>query len=144
MGADEVVDHTAQRFEEVLPKASFDTVLDRVGTEDYARRSLPLLEPGGTSVVVPLVVVPSAAPRPAAPAGTRMRASWSSRTGPTWNRSPLSRRTAGCGSAPDGLPAQGSIRGPSSVGIQRDPIQGRHDPRGPTTESLTTEPERRP
>lgn len=61
VGADEVLDYTSGPFEDTLAPASFDTVLDFFGADGYPRRSLPLLAPGGS-----LVVVPSAAERPSA------------------------------------------------------------------------------
>ncbi|WP_424211653.1 NADP-dependent oxidoreductase [Streptomyces sp. BI20] len=50
LGADEVVDHRAVRFEEVV--APVDVVLDAIGGEN-AERSLRVLRPGGRLIVLP-------------------------------------------------------------------------------------------
>jgi NADPH:quinone reductase-like Zn-dependent oxidoreductase len=53
LGADEVVDHTRQRFEETTQKV--DVVIDLVGNvhDDTGSRSLDVLRPGGLYVNVP-------------------------------------------------------------------------------------------
>lgn len=53
LGASEVVDHTAERFEEVLDPV--DLVIDLVGNhhDDTGSRSLAVLKPGGGIVTVP-------------------------------------------------------------------------------------------
>ncbi|WP_433222467.1 NADP-dependent oxidoreductase [Dactylosporangium sp. CS-047395] len=50
LGADELIDYTTTRFEDVV--APVDLVLDFVG-KDYTPRSLPLVVPGGTVILVP-------------------------------------------------------------------------------------------
>ncbi|QFZ24320.1 NADP-dependent oxidoreductase [Saccharothrix syringae] len=72
LGAAEVVDYTATRFEDVL--RDVDVVVDLVGDEvdDTSTRSLGVLAPGGLLVAVPGGVSPELA-RAAAARGVRVR-----------------------------------------------------------------------
>ncbi|MFC5720306.1 NADP-dependent oxidoreductase [Streptomyces gamaensis] len=51
LGADETVDYTAVRFEDVV--RDMDLVVDLVGDKEHQRRSLRTLRPGGLLVAVP-------------------------------------------------------------------------------------------
>lgn len=70
LGADEVVDHARQRFEETTAKV--DVVIDLVGNvhDDTGTRSLSVLRPGGLYVLVPTGSWPGFA-EAAASAGVR-------------------------------------------------------------------------
>lgn len=65
LGADEVIDYTAVRFEEVV--SGVDVVLDMVGDlHDTSIRSLDVMRPGGLLVAVPAGVSPELAAAAAA------------------------------------------------------------------------------
>jgi NADPH:quinone reductase-like Zn-dependent oxidoreductase len=51
LGVDEPIDYTEERFEEVV--SDLDIVLDLIGTDDYALRSLQTLREGGLLIPVP-------------------------------------------------------------------------------------------
>ncbi|WP_209624106.1 NADP-dependent oxidoreductase [Saccharothrix coeruleofusca] len=73
LGADELVDYTSQRFEEVV--RDVDVVLDTIGDrrgDDTGRRSLSVLRPGGQYVSI--VGVPPELAAEAAEAGLRTHA----------------------------------------------------------------------
>ncbi|NYI03461.1 NADP-dependent oxidoreductase [Allostreptomyces psammosilenae] len=71
LGADETVDYTAVRFEEVV--RDVDLVVDLVGGADHQLRSLQTLRPGGLLVGVPGGVEPEAERQAAA---NGLRTSW--------------------------------------------------------------------
>lgn len=88
LGADELVDYTAVRFEDAVKDV--DVVIDLIGdgVEETSTRSLETLRPGGTLVAVPSGVSPNWSPRPRPGAWWRSL-TWWSRTAP---RSPVSPR----------------------------------------------------
>ncbi|GAA3062123.1 NADP-dependent oxidoreductase [Streptomyces olivoverticillatus] len=69
LGADEVLDYTAVRFEDEVRDT--DVVVDLIGDPDHQLRSLRTLRPGGLLMVVPSGVDPEAA-RVAAELGVRI------------------------------------------------------------------------
>ncbi|GIF14711.1 NADP-dependent oxidoreductase [Actinoplanes teichomyceticus] len=68
LGADEVIDYTTTRFEDVVKDV--DVVLDLIGDEDTGVRSVATLAPGGLLIAVPSGVAPAVASA-AAEAGVR-------------------------------------------------------------------------
>lgn len=77
LGADELIDYTAVRFEDAV--RDIDVVIDLIGDEHDATstRSLKTLRPGGLLVAVPSGVSPSCTTRPSPGTCARAPISWS-------------------------------------------------------------------